>query len=139
MSYRIEITADTVAELAGKLLAAAAQFQPAPAHPLVAEAEERIERIVNTSEGKAPEPILSQPEDIIAHTVTSDTPEPAAAETRDISLSEDITPRVMKLVAVKGKPAAEALLAQYGVARASQIDPALWGDLIDNLDAEIAG
>jgi hypothetical protein len=142
MSYKIEINADSISELAGKLLALAAQMQATPVDPVMPEVREapkpkraKAEKPVEVAEAPVGEPAAQQdtaassdpaimPE---SDTRTSDTGLPA---TNTVSPSEavvsldfekDVAPLVLKAVAVKGKPWVQEVLAQFGVERASQV------------------
>jgi hypothetical protein len=41
-----------------------------------------------------------------------------------------VAPIVLQVVKDKGKPAVQAILEQFGVERASQLDPARWPELV---------
>jgi len=126
VSYRIEITADTLAELAGKTASLAAMLNSnvdngvalvSASHP------------VNATVGV--------PEDISpAALETVEVEAPAAAPTLDYK--SQVAPLVLKLVEVCGKPAAQRVLDQFGAAKASDIAPERWPELIGMINAEMA-
>ena len=141
MSYKIEINADTISELAGKLLALAAQMQATPVDPVMPEVREapkprraKAEKPVEVAEepvGEPSTPETSQPTPDTSSaseqpttppssdTSTEAAPEPQAVVALDFE--KDVAPLVLKAVAVKGKPWVQEVLAQFGVERASQV------------------
>lgn len=141
MTYRIEITADSLAELAGRVSALAAQLQattapaayvaPVPVKdptPARTAAKAILAQIAAAEAEVAPEPAA------VLHEVA---PEPAAVAEYDVQ--KDILPRVLKFVELRGRDAVEALLAQFGVTRASHVPVEQRGELVALLDEAIAG
>lgn len=136
MSYKIEINADSISELSGKLLALAAQMQATPVDPVMPEVREapkpkrtkgKAETDADTATGTdtttAPEaapPQTAQPD-----TAPVEQPETESAEVDapvvSLDFEKDVAPLVLKAVAVKGKPWVQEVLAQFGVERASQV------------------
>lgn len=147
MTYRIEINADTLSELAGKVLALAAQLNettsatPRYVGPLTGEAEPAQEvaetapadptparksvRAAATTESQQPTEEISS------------TPAPVASASEPLDFDKDVAPAVLALVAAKGKPAVQEILSEYGVERASQVDDALWPELVATLRAAV--
>ena len=145
MSYRIEITADTLAELAGKAASLAAKLNTgtateAPSNPIMPELREVAEAA----------PVDPTPEADTSTNVVSETteqPSPQPTETSPpASASEDdvpdfdtvVTPLVLKLVEVKGKPAAQEVLGRFGVVKASQLASERWQELVDAINDKLA-
>lgn len=140
MSYRIEITANTLAELAGKAASLAAKLNSEPSVQGVAEAAP-----VNPT----PDPQTSSS---ASWTPASDTSngqpdaqsEPEAASSTAPSspnvpdFDTVVTPLVLKLVEVKGKPAAQEVLGRFGVVKASQLDSGKWAELVSAINDELA-
>ena len=126
MSYRIEITADTLAELAGK------------AASLAAKLNSTVDNGVALVSAPHPvNPAVEVPEDISpAALETVEIEAPAAAPTLDYK--SQVAPLVLKLVEVCGKPAAQRVLDQFGAAKASDIAPERWPELIGMINAEMA-
>jgi hypothetical protein len=60
---------------------------------------------------------------------------PASAS--ELSFETDVTPVVLAVVQAKGKPVVEEILSQFGVARASQLDPARWPELLAALKDQL--
>jgi len=125
---KIEVTGNSIPEVADKLLAIGASLR--------ASAAAETPRGVTKVEGNAPksalvvEAIESQP----TTPEPSSTPAPAASE---LSFETDVTPVVLAVVQTKGKPVVEEILSQFGVARASQLDPARWPDLVAALQDKL--
>jgi hypothetical protein len=59
----------------------------------------------------------------------SDTTPPAG----ELNFDTDVAPHVLALVKEKGKPAAQEILSQFGVEKASLLDPARWPELVSVL------
>jgi len=120
---KIEVTGNSILELADKLLAIGASLQGTT--------PTAFPRGATKAEGNAPksalvvEAIESQP----TTEEPSSTPAPAASGS-ELSFETDVTPVVLAVVQTKGKPVVEEILSQFGVARASQLDPARWPELV---------
>ena len=127
MSYRIEITADTLAELAGKAATLAAKLNSETSQQEVAEAAP-VDPTPAPKSAPAAEATESQPTTEEA----SSTPAPAT-----LDYKTEVAPFVLKLVEVSGKPAAQRVLDQFGVIKASHISPELWPDLVAMIKAEM--
>jgi cell pole-organizing protein PopZ len=120
MTYRIEITADSLAELAGRVSALASQLQATTApHAYVAPVPV-----------KDPTPAKTAANEIVAlmAAVAKPVAEPAA-----LDFDTDVAPHVLELVKAKGKPAAQEILSQFGVEKASLLDPTRWPELVATL------
>lgn len=116
MAYKVEVTADSLSELAGKVLALAAQFQVTQAEAPVAKAPARKAKAAEP----APEPVAPEPD-----------PEPAPEpEAPALDFDKDVAALVLESLAVKGRDVVSGVLSQFGVAKASQLDEKLWPELI---------
>lgn len=116
MAYKIEVTADSLSELAGKVLALAAQFQVTQAEAPVAKAPARKAKAAEP----VPEPVAPEPD-----------PEPAPEpEAPALDFDKDVAALVLESLAVKGRDVVSGVLSQFGVAKASQLDEKLWPELI---------
>jgi hypothetical protein len=104
--YKIEITADTLAELAGKVMSLAVKLHPT----------------ADVERAYAPP---AEPVEI----------NPVAPATPALSFEKDVAPVVLRAVATKGKPFVEGVMIEFGVERASQLDAARWAELIDRLES----
>ena len=138
MSYRIEITAASLAELAGKVASLAVKLNAgaateAPSSPIMPELREAT--ITVTAAPHPVNPAVEVPEDI----------SPAALETVEIEVPKAsvpdfdsvVTPLVLKLVEVRGKPVAQEVLGRFGVVKASQLGSDQWQELVDAINAEL--
>jgi len=129
MSYRVEVTAPTIHELSGKLAALASQLKGLPStfDVLRVEAAE-MPRAVKTQPAPEPEPAPA--------------PEPEAAEielARTYDYATEVAPHVLRLVNKRGRDVAKAVLAQFGVTTASQLDASRYGELMAAVDAALRG
>ena len=149
MSYRIEITADTLAELAGKAATLAAKLNSETSQQEVAEVapvDPMLNRptpdVLGTSSDtssdtrspalKSAESATEQAPSSTPSAASTDTPAPAT-----LDYKTEVAPFVLKLVEVSGKPAAQRVLDQFGVIKASHISPELWPDLVAMIKAEM--
>lgn len=123
MAYKVEVTADSLSELAGKVLALAAQFQTTQAEAPVAKAPARKAKAAEP----APEPVAAAPEPEAAAPEPEPTPEPEAPA---LDFDKDVAALVLETLAVKGRDVVSGILSQFGVAKASQLDEKLWPELI---------
>ena len=121
MPYKIEVTADSLSELAGKVLALAAQFQTTstPEQP-------KADKPVKAPVAQEPEAQDPAPEEVEEAKV-----EEAKAPTYDFNT--EISPLVMRVAREKGRTVIGDLLAQFGVERASNVPAELHGELYDTL------
>ena len=123
MPYKIEVTADSLSELAGKVLALAAQFQVTsmPEQPVTPKAKPvKAAKAPVVEEVKTEEP---KTEEVKV--------EAAKAPTYDFNT--DISPLVLRVAAEKGRPAIAELLSQFGVERASNVPTEQFGELLNAL------
>ena len=132
MSYRIEITADTLAELAGKAATLAAKLNSETSQQEVAEVAP-----VDPTPAPKSAPVVEVSESQPTTTEPSSTPAPAAKD--DVpDFDTVVTPLVLKLVEVKGKPAAQEVLGRFGVIKASQLSSERWQELVNAINDELA-
>jgi hypothetical protein len=117
------VTADSLSELAGKVIALAAQFQVTsmPEQPVtpkakpVKAAKAPVVEEVKIEEPKIEEPKIEEPK----------------APTYDFNT--DISPLVLRVASEKGRPAIAELLSQFGVERASNVPTEQFGELLNAL------
>lgn len=76
-----------------------------------------------TVDGLSSQPTTKEP---------STTPAPAASAP-ELNFDIDVAPHVLQVVKEKGKPVAQEILSQFGVEKASLLDPALWPELVQQL------
>lgn len=147
--YKIEITAETLAELAGKAASLAAKLntgagteratgwspikEAADIEVEVAEAAPSPEPVNEVTE--APSAPDTLPE---SGTPTSGTgPTAETASPTELDFDTDVAPYVLQVVKEKGKPVAQEILSQFGVEKASSLDPAQWPELVATLKAAL--
>lgn len=142
MSYQINIEADTIVELGGKLLALAAQFQPSSG----AGAADPVMPEVKGPAKKPPAKATAAPataEDT-SSTATSgaasasapseETPSDAGEPNTTVITDDILRDLVIGLVKAKGREVMPPLLAQFGVSKATEItDPAVRVELANAL------
>jgi hypothetical protein len=51
----------------------------------------------------------------------------------ELNFDIDVAPYVLQVVKEKGKPVAQEILSQFGVEKASLLDPTLWPELVQQL------
>lgn len=135
MPYSVTIEADSIRELTGKVTDLAFQLNgqydtgPAPAGEQKPAPKKTETKKV---EPKAAEP-EAQPE---AETETKVVEEKPAADPAPSSedFAEMVRPVVLKLVEVKGRPAMEEVLAQFGIQRATQVAEGQRSELLAALE-----
>jgi hypothetical protein len=113
---KIEVTGNSLGEIADKLMSIGASLR--------ATDNQRIYNKAAREEARFTEVELAEINKIAALVPKS---APAASE---LSFETDVTPVVLAVVQTKGKPVVEEILSQFGVARASQLDPARWPELV---------
>ena len=122
MSYRIEITAASLEELADKALALGGRLLVV--HTSAASSQIRVEVAKPAPAAPAPEPVRTEVKD-----------EPI--KVADLDYKTEVAPFVLKLVEVSGKPAAQRVLDQFGVVKASHISPERWPELVAMIKTEM--
>ena len=156
---KIEVTGNSIPEVADKLLAIGASLQktaqPAfnwfdaePEHDPVTPNEHARDFIrklsaqigaevaeaapVDPTPAPKSAPVATVSESQPTTTEPSSTPAPAA-----LDFDTDVAPHVLALVTRSGKPAAQEILSQFGVEKASLLDPARWPELVTALQDAI--
>jgi hypothetical protein len=143
---KIEVTGNSIPEVADKLLAIGASLQGIkttmphawsdikPDADIILEVAEAAP--VDPTPAPKSAPIAEATESQPTTTEPSSTPAPAASAS-ELSFETDVTPVVLAVVQTKGKPVVEEILSQFGVARASQLDPARWPELLAALKDQL--
>jgi hypothetical protein len=139
VSYRIEITAASLEELADKALALGGRL--VVVHTSAASSQVRVEVAeaapVDPTPAPKSAPVVEVSESQPTTTEPSSTPAPAAKD--DVpDFDTVVTPLVLKLVEVKGKPAAQEVLGRFGVIKASQLSSERWQELVNAINDELA-
>ena len=152
MSYKIEINADTLNELGGKLLALASQFHSDPVMPEVRGHTETEAKKTRRTKDKSNEPAAdagnaAQSAELTTEHTAAETSEattdgtstaPADAEPAALDFEKDVAPVVIDAAGKIGKEGVTGVLSQFGAARASEVNPAQWGELVDALKDKVA-
>ena len=135
--YKIEITAETLAELAGKAMSLAAKLNTGTATEAVAKGAAPVKTVEVAPEVAEQAPVDPTPTPTApavgeqASSPSSAVPTDApAAPTAELDFDTDIAPLVLQVVKDKGKPVAQEILSQFGVEKASNLDPARWPELV---------
>ena len=130
---RIEVTGNSIAEVADKLLAIGGNLRgefeyqtitPPPSSGEVVAGP--IDEIVY-----APDVVVSPAPEVAKAAVDPEPTLPASAS--ELNFDTDVAPHVLQVVRDKGKPAAEKILSQFGVAKASLLNPTRWPELVEAL------
>ena len=166
MSITIEVTGNSIPEVADKLLAIGASLQnpkatqPAfnwfgaePEHDPVTPNEHardfirKLSAQIAAEEAKAAPvdptpapksaPVVEVSESQPTTTEPSSTPAPAVKDGVP-DFDTVVTPLVLKLVEVKGKPAAQEVLGRFGVIKASHLSDERWQELVNAINDELA-
>lgn len=126
----VNVVPDVVLEVAE---AAPVDPTPAPKSAPVAEATESQPTTEEPSSTPAApaEEITPKPAEIVENTPAAPAEEitPAA----ELNFDTDVAPYVLQVVKEKGKPVAQEILSQFGVEKASLLDPTLWPELVQQL------
>lgn len=151
---KIEVTGNSLAEVSDKLLAIGASLQRTVSNDADNAAREALQAERDAAEApkrtrKAkpevaeeapadPTPAPSAEAAVSTKTVDTDTHAPAAADdapaNKELVFDVDVAPLVLRKVQSAGKPAVSAVLEQFGVERASQLEPARWPELVALLE-----
>jgi hypothetical protein len=149
---KIEVTGNSIPEVADKLLAIGASLQANAAVDVIrgstkAEAEGNAPQKSNKPKSA---PVAEATDSQPTTTEPSSTPAPAASVSEDeelevvdlpiatLDFETDVRPMVLKVVEKRGKPAMEEILSRFGVAKASMIEPALLPELVAIMQEALA-
>lgn len=140
---KIEVTGNSIPEVADKLLAIGASLQATAPVDVIRGATKA------EAEGNAPKkapksaPIAEATESQPTTTEPSSTPAPAASVSEEpeelevvdlqiaaLNFDTDVRPLVLKVVEVRGKPVMEEILSRFGAGKASAIDASLLPELV---------
>jgi hypothetical protein len=127
---KIEVTGNSILEVADKLLVLGAKLKGVTPNAFprdATKAEGNVLKSVPVAVAIESQPTTEEPSSIAA----------PAASGSELSFETDVTPVVLAVVQTKGKPVVEEILAQFGVARASQLDPARWPELVAALQDKL--
>jgi hypothetical protein len=148
---KIEVTGNSIPEVADKLLAIGASLQntitvydtparetPTNIDPVMPELRE-VAKAAPVDPTPAPKsaPAAIATESQPTTEEPSSTPAPAASAS-ELDFELDVAPVVLRAVSSKGKPLVQDILSEFGSVRASQLAVDLWPELIARLEAEMA-
>lgn len=149
---KIEVTGNSIAEVSDKLLAIGASLQRTVSYDADNAAREALQAqrdggktTVGTEAAKRTRKVKTPNQETEAAIAEVETGETVRSETvaeaveelnepeapKTLNFDKEVAPLVLKLVQTKGPEAIKAILDQFGVQRASQIDPARFGELVD--------
>lgn len=158
---KIEITGNSIPEVADKLLAIGASLRASTAVLPIANGgtgAQTIEEVMGVAEAAPVDPTPA-PKSAPAAEATesqpttkeaSSTPAPATSASEDeelevvdlpiatLDIETDVRPLILSVVEKRGKPVMEELLSRFGVAKASQIEPALLPELVALMQEALA-
>lgn len=157
MTIRIEVTGDSLPEVADKLLALGRGLSSQASYEADNAAREALQakRSAAPRKTKKAEPETEQ-EDAGNPSASADTEAssgpassqdsgdgksgsgqtaPADASPSELDFDKEVAPVVIDAVQRLGKPAVSALLSEFGVERASEVDPSLYSELVERLKA----
>jgi hypothetical protein len=145
---KIEVAGNSIPEVADKLLALGHSLYSKAVLPIAngGTGAQTIEEVMGVAEAAPVDPTPA-PKSVEAAagsesqpttTEPSSTPAPAASASEPLNFELDVAPVVLRAVAAKGKPFVQDVLSEFGGVRASDLDDALWPELIARLEAEIA-
>jgi hypothetical protein len=159
VSITIEVTGNSIPEVADKLLAIGASLRASTAVLPIANGgtgAQTIEEVMEAAEvaptpkSQAPSTKSSAPVEITSNghpnnrdaleaAKSSDLSSPTTAPKSDVpDFDTVVTPLVLKLVEVKGKPAAQEVLGRFGVIKASHLSDERWQELVNAINDELA-
>jgi len=138
---KIEVTGSSIAEISDKLLAIGASLQRTASYTEDNAAREALQAKRNAVKVEVAEAATANPTEpapsaeSCSEVATAASPSVAIAtsHTDPLNFDTDVAPIVLMVVKDKGKPLVQAILAEFGVERASTLDPALWPELIAKL------
>lgn len=147
---KIEVTGNSIPEVADKLLAIGASLQgitttmlaevaeAAPPPKPQAPSTKSSTSVESTSTGQPSAP--SEPEAAPPSAPASPTPPPSASEDEELEVVDlpiappaeeiDLRALVLKVVVARGKPFMEDILSSFGVVKASHVEPARLHELV---------
>jgi len=146
---KIEVTGNSLGELADKLIAIGNSLLASDNQRIADKAAREEARIENLDalileimpEVAEKAPVNPTPEEPASSGQTEASAPPAEEKpsaSAELDFDLDVAPVVLRAVAAKGKPFVQDILSEFGSVRASQLDAALWPELITRLEAEIA-
>jgi hypothetical protein len=135
---KIEVTGNSIPEVADKLLAIGAKLRSIHIVEMAnAAVDIRAEAEVAEIPARITPPKREEvmPEVVVVHSPIEDEPleviDLPVADAPTIDVETDIRPLILEVVTKRGKPFMEDILSSFGVVKASHLEPALLPKLID--------
>lgn len=122
----IEVTGNSIAEVADKLLAVGNSLR----RTAINDADDAAREALQAKRRATPKKL----EEVVPEEPKKRAKEPEAEE---LSFDKDVAPFVLQVVKEKGKPAAQEILSQFGVERASLLEPSHWPELVRLLKEQL--
>ena len=154
---KIEVTGNSIPEVADKLLAIGASLRSTASNAADDAAREAAQAKRNVAKAEVAEDAPVDPTsstsaitaDVLSSQPTtkepSTTPAPApsasdepAEEIAPLNFETQVAPVVLLFVQKRSKEETSKILAEFGVERASMLNPALWPELVARLEAEMS-
>lgn len=147
---KIEVTGNSIPEVADKLIAIGRSLHNTAVNDADNAAREALQAkrdaIMPELRGAAERaPADPTPSEAVSSGETEASPtapsgaEPEAPTTGEpLNFELDVAPVVLRAVSLKTKSFVQDVLSEFGSARASELDPARWPELIARLEAEMA-
>ena len=137
---KIEVTGNSIPEVADKLLAIGASLRASGTLVEVAEAASTPKPVPVAAEtALSPnDTATAQPEATAQPKTSTSSDASAASSASELDFELDVAPVVLRAVSSKGKSFVQDILSEFGSVRASQLAPSLWPELIARLEAEMA-
>ena len=142
---KIEVTGNSIGEVADKLLAIGGSLRNAAVttapqgktkiDPVMPELREAAEKAPSDP---TPSEAASSGETEASQTAPSGAEPETQTTGKSLNFELDVAPVVLRAVALKTKSFVQDVLSEFGSARASELDPARWPELIARLEAEMA-
>jgi len=143
---KIEVTGSSIGEVADKLLAIGHSLHNTAANAIDNSVREALQAKRDAAKVEVAEaapvdptpapksaPVAEVSESQPTTTEPSSTAAPAASVSEELNFDIDVAPYVLQVVKEKGKPVAQEILSQFGVEKASLLDPTLWPELVQQL------
>jgi hypothetical protein len=142
---KIEVTGTSIGEVADKLLAIGASLQQSNGVALFSAPHPANDGVL-VPDDVSPAALKEVEVEVAEQAAKDPTPEEQTSGSElepqttgePLNFELDVAPVVLRAVAAKGKPFVQDVLSEFGGARASDLDEALWPELVARLEAEMA-
>jgi len=133
---KIEVTGNSIPEVADKLLAIGARLRASITKADWSDIKAVADVVLEAAEAAPVDPTPARKSAPVVEAIESQPTTKEASSTRApaaLDFDTDVAPHVLALVTKSGKPAAQKILSQFGVEKASLLDPARWPELVTAL------